>query len=138
MLKERDKKTKDEKQLISIYNGIKGWLLSAIRDNSNDPKYNHDMYLIESDYITKLKDFNPERKNKNIKGYKESFKVINRFQEVKEIINKGKNLELVDIDFINIIKRKNKKNIFPSFETYFGGNKIIVFFNNNFILVFKV
>ena len=101
MLKEIDKNTKDEKQLISIYNGIKGWLLSAIRDNSNDPKYNHDMYLIESDYITKLKDFNPERKNKNIKGYKESFKVINRFQEVKEIINKGKNLELVDIDFIN-------------------------------------
>ena len=135
MLNKRYNKTKDENSPINIYNRIQGWMLSAIKDSSNDSKYNCNMYLIESDYISKLNNFYSESKNKNIKEFKVSLKVIDRYQELKEIINNGKNLELVDINFINAIKNNKKKNHFPSFETYFGGDKIIVYFNDNFILI---
>ena len=136
------KNKKDNKDsLIKLYEDIEARLLSGSKDYQSNPKICYNLYIIESDYIVKLKKFLENNRNNKIKDFNEKIKIINNFDEIINIICNGKQIGFVDENFINTYIKYVKKGFIKSenfgspYEIYFGYKKNLIYINNDSILL---
>ena len=133
-------KKENKDSLIKLYEIIETRLLTGIKYEQINPKIHMDLYIIESDFIIKLKEF-LGNKNNNIKGFNEEIKIIKNLDEIKNIICNGKEIGFIDENFINSyyksIKKGTKKseNFGLPYEIYFGYKKNLIYINDNSILL---
>ena len=133
-------KKENKDSLIKLYENIETRLLTGIKYEQINPKIYMDLYIIEPDFIIKLKEF-LGNKNNNIKGFNEEIKIIKNLDEIKNIICNGKEIGFIDENFINSyyksIKKGTKKseNFGLPYEIYFGYKKNLIYINDNSILL---
>ena len=133
-------KKENKDSLIKLYENIETRLLTGIKYEQINPKIHMDLYIIEPDFIIKLKEF-LGNKNNNIKGFNEEIKIIKNLDEIKNIICNGKEIGFIDENFINSyyksIKKGTKKseNFGLPYEIYFGYKKNLIYINDNSILL---
>ena len=98
-----------------------------------NPKKIYPIYLIKSEMINKSE--------KYLKGNKinkvEEFSLINKFEQLKNEIYNERNFYIILKDrIINNLTNKFKGiTSYPPIESYMGNHKIIIFFDNNSILI---
>ena len=136
----KNKKAEYE-SLINIYLKIKETLSTGINFTNYNPKIHEDLYIIEADFINKLKNVlkNQNRNNKII--FNEKIKIINNIDVLQNTICSGKEIGFIDNNFINIYNKTIKKDYInindlgPPYELYIGYGKNLVYINDNCILL---
>ena len=122
------------KSLISEFNKIDK-MISVLMKKSKTDKYQnikYDVYLIKSDWIDKWeKPLSGNKKNKI-----EKIKLINSFEQLKNAIFTNEKFYIILDKYINIFinEYKNFQNG-KSFKSYIGNQKIIIYFDQNSILI---
>ena len=126
------KNKKDNKNsLIKLYEEIETRLLAGSNDLQTNAKIYENIYIIESNFIVKLKKF-LEKRNNNIKDFNEKIKIIDDFEELKNIICNGEQFGFVN----KSIKKCYKiEQLGTPYELYFGYRKNLIYINNDSILL---
>ena len=132
-------KKKEENSLINELERKQQFVYTGMRDQNYNLNQHFNIFLIEFDLIDKWKTFVKQKnKNKN-ETFKEPCKIISDFEKLKNLIYEGKKFVMLFDKDINIFNNKALNCLIKyqnlSIESYFGNSKIILYFNNNSILV---
>ena len=98
-----------------------------------NPKKIYPIYLIKSEMINKSE--------KYLKGNKinkvEEYNLINKFDQLKNEIYNKRNFDIILKECIinNLTNKFKGINSYPPIESYMGNHKIIIYFDNNSILI---